>query len=277
MSETTEQNVKQCCAAFYGGNLARLLLGDTFHPGGTQLTDRLSQLTRLTSDSRVLDVAVGRGTSAFHLARSFGCEVVGVDLSEDSVKLASEEASKRGIAKQVCFHLADAERLPFDANTFDAILCECAFCTFPNKQTAAGEFSRVLKPEGRLGISDLTKAAGELPELDGLLSWIACIGDAKPVELYAETLRLAGLTIETVEDHSYALTEMVRQIQSKLLGAKIMAGLKKIDLPDLNLSDAKRFAQTALSALKDGRLGYVVIGAVKGDGSSPSAQGRAHL
>ena len=53
-------------------------------------------------------------------------------------------------------------------------------CTFPNKQTAAGEFSRVLKPGGRLGLSDLTRTAGLLPELDGLLSWIACIGDARP-------------------------------------------------------------------------------------------------
>src|SRR5216684_2412999 len=90
MSNTTEQNVKQCCAAFYGSDLARLLLGDSFHPGGTHLTDRLGQLTQLSRDSRVLDVAAGRGTSAFRLAQSFGCEVVGVDLSEDNVKLAAE-------------------------------------------------------------------------------------------------------------------------------------------------------------------------------------------
>jgi len=124
MSQTTDQNVKQCCAAFYGSDLARLLLGDSFHPGGTQLTDRLGQLTQLTRDSRILDVAAGRGTSAFHLAQSFGCEVVGVDLSEDNVKLASEEASTRGVANRVSFRLADAEKLPFEAHTFDAILCE---------------------------------------------------------------------------------------------------------------------------------------------------------
>ncbi len=218
MSQTTEQNVKQCCAAFYDSDMARLLLGDSFHPGGTRLTDRLGQLTQLTRDSRAL-------------------------------------ASTRGVANRVSFRLADAEKLPFDADTFDAILCECAFCTFPNKQTAAGEFFRVLKPGGRLGTSDLTKTAGPLPELDGLLSWIACIGDAQPVESYAETLKLAGLTIETIEDHSYALTEMVRQIQGKLLGAEIAVGLKKFEFPNVNFSDAKRFAQAAASAVKDGKLG----------------------
>jgi arsenite methyltransferase len=263
MSNAPEQGMKQCCAAFYGSDLARLLLGDCFHPGGIRLTDRLGQLTQLTRDSSVLDVAAGRGTSAFHLAQSFGCEVVGVDLSEDNVKLASEEASKRGIANRVSFRLADAERLPFDAHSFDAILCECAFCTFPNKQTAAGDFVRVLKPGGRLGLSDLTKTAGPLPELDGLLSWIACIGDAQPVESYVDILQLAKLTVAHIEDHSYALTDMVRQIQAKLLGAEIAAGLKNFDFPNVDFSDAKRFAQAALNAVKEGNLGYAVIGAVK--------------
>jgi arsenite methyltransferase len=263
MSNATEQSVKQCCAVFYGSGLARQLLGDSFHPGGTHLTDRLGQLTQLTRDSRVLDVAAGRGTSAFRLAQTFGCEVVGVDLSEDNVKLASEDASTRGVANRVSFRLADAEKLPFETHTFDAILCECAFCTFPAKQAAAGEFFRVLRPGGRVGLSDLTKTAGPLPELDGLLSWIACIGAAQPVESYAETLRRAGLTIESIESHGYALIEMVRRIQGKLLGAEIAVSLKKVDIPGVNIPDAKRFAQAALSAFKNAKLGYALIGGVK--------------
>src|SRR5713226_7878868 len=110
MSQTTEQDVKKCCAAFYGSGLARLLLGDSFHPGGTHLTDRLGQLTQLTRDSRVLDVAAGRGTSAFHLAQTFGCEVVDIDLSEENVKRANEGASIRGVANRASFRLGDAER-----------------------------------------------------------------------------------------------------------------------------------------------------------------------
>ena len=263
MSQGAGQDVKQCCSAFYGSTLAHLLLGDSFHPGGTRLTTRLGQLSRLTRDSKVLDVAAGRGTSAFHLAQSFGCRVVGVDLSGENVKLATAEAARRGVADRVSFRLGDAEKLAVAADSFDAVLCECAFCTFPDKQSAAGEFARVLKPGGRLGLSDLTRTAGPLPELDGLLAWIACIGDARPVQLYSETLRLAGFTIETVEDHRYALTEMVRQIQGKLLGAEIAAGLRKVDLPDVNFAEARRFAQAALSAIQAGRLGYAVLCAIK--------------
>lgn len=259
MNSMEEQSVKQCCAAFYGSDLARLLLGDSFHPGGTTLTQRLGVLLRLGRESMVLDVASGRGTSAFHLAESFGCQVVGVDLSEENIRLAAAEAERRGLAEQVRFQPGDAERLPFDEYTFDSIICECAFCTFPNKQVAAGEFLRVLKPGGHMGLSDLSKTEETIPELEGLLSWIACIGDALPVSQYTGILRAAGFHVENVKDHSHALIEMVRQIQGKLLGAEIMAGLKKVDLPGVDFATARQFACAALAATQQGKLGYTVV------------------
>lgn len=91
MTETANDaaaELKSCCAAVYGSDWARLLLGDSFHPGGMALTTRLGELVGLGPDDRVLDVAAGRGTSAIHLARRFGCAVVGVDLSAASVAAA---------------------------------------------------------------------------------------------------------------------------------------------------------------------------------------------
>jgi arsenite methyltransferase len=254
-----DASIKQCCAAFYGSDFARFLLGESFHPGGTRLTGRLGELLALTSESQVLDVASGRGASAFHLVERFGCKVTGIDLSEENVRLSTTEASQRGVGGQVSFQHGDAERLPYGDETFDAILCECAFCTFPSKPIAAREFYRVLKPGGQLGLSDLIRTEAAIPELEGLLSWIACIGDALPAERYVEILQQAGFQVQCAEDHSDALVEMVRQIQAKLLGAEIMAGLKKIDLPGVNFAIGKQFAQAALQAIRDGSLGYTVI------------------
>jgi ubiquinone/menaquinone biosynthesis C-methylase UbiE len=189
--------------------------------------------------------------------------VTGIDLSEENVSLASADASQRGVIGQVAFQLGDAERLPFENDSFDAILCECAFCTFPSKSVAASEFYRVLKPGGQLGLSDLTRSEAEIPGLEGLLSWIACIGDALPEERYVATLQRAGFHISRTEDHSHALVEMVRQIQAKLLGAEIMAGLKKIDLPGVDFATGRQFAQAALQATSSGVLGYIVIAATK--------------
>ncbi len=258
-----ETPVKQCCTAFYRSDFARLLLGDSFHPGGTSLTQRLGVLLHLGPLSLVLDVACGRGTSAFHLAEAFGCRVVGVDLSEENVGMATAEAERRNLSGEVRFQTGDAERLPFDENIFDSIICECAFCTFPSKQIAAKEFLRVLKPGGRLGFSDLTGPEEAIPELEGLLAWIACIGDALPLNGYAGILRTAGFHIENIEDHSRELTEMVLQIQGKLLGAEIMAALKKIDLPGIDFATGRRFARAALDATRQAKLGYAIISAKK--------------
>src|SRR5215471_7005040 len=222
--------MKQCCANLYESDFAKLLLGDSFHPGGLKLTERLGQLLQLGPESRVLDVASGRGTSAIFLAERFGCEVVGLDYGRENVEAATADASERGLAPRVRFEQADAESLPFPEASFDAVICECAFCTFPDKSRAAREFGRVLRPGGRVGISDLTRT-GELPdELKDLLAWIACIADAQPIEGYVDCFRVAGLMAGTIESHDQALLEMVRQVQAKLLGAEVMAGLKKIDL-----------------------------------------------
>ena len=258
-----EQIVKQCCAAFYGSDAARMLLGDSFHPGGIKLTERLGELLGLTSESHVLDVAAGRGTSAFHLAERFGCKVTGVDLSDENVRLAEAEAVRRGLAGQVCFEFGDAERVPFGDGAFDAIVCECAFCTFPSKPIAAQEFYRVLKTGGQLGLSDLTRSEAAIPGLEGLLSWIACIGDALPTGRYKAILQQAGLEVSLAEDHSDALVEMVRQIQARLLGAEIMAGLRKIDLTGVDFATGREFAQASLEATRTGALGYVVLAARK--------------
>ena len=84
--------LKSCCANLYESELARLLLGDSFHPGGLTLTGRLGELLQLKPGQRVLDVAAGKGTSAIFLAQRFGCEVVGVDYGAESVKEATARA-----------------------------------------------------------------------------------------------------------------------------------------------------------------------------------------
>ena len=255
--------IKQCCANVYGSDAAKYLLGDSFHPGGLQLTEELSSLLALGPNTTVLDVAAGKGTTAHFLAETFGCHVIGIDLSEQNVLDARIETSARGLSNLVEFHLADAEALPFEAEEFDAIICECAFCTFPSKQTAAAEFARVLKPGGRVGISDITRDSMSLPDLDGFLAWIACIGDAQPLESYTRWFLDAGMSISTAEYRSHYLQEMVQGIRSKILMAEIMVGLKKLELPGLDFTQAKTFSKAAQDAIAANHLGYGIIVAVK--------------
>jgi len=258
-----QENVKECCARLYESDFAKMLLGDCFHPGGVKLTERLGTLLGLTPQSRVLDIASGKGTSALFLAERFGCEIVGIDYSAQNVEQASAAAAAKGMHR-VSFQIGDAERLPVADSSFDAIICECAFCTFPDKPTAANEFSRVLRSGGGIGLSDLTRGSVLPKELDGLLAWIACIGDAQPVDSYVQYLYAANFRVERTESHDEALLEMVNQVRMKLLGAEIMVGLKKLNLPGIDFGEPKRMAQAALSAIHQGRLGYAIICASKG-------------
>lgn len=255
--------LKACCAAAYQSEWAWLLLGDSFHPGGLALTERLGTLLNLGPGQRVLDVASGQGTSALFLARRFGCAVVGVDYGADSVRQAAEAAERAGMAHLVQFEQGDAERLSAADETFDALICECAFCTFPDKRAAASEFRRVLRPGGRVGLSDLTRSAAVPDDLQGLLAWIACIADAQPLDQYTWYLEDAGLRVDLIEAHDAVLSSMVQEIRAKLLGAELLVKLKKINLPNADFDQARALARAAAEAVRAGTFGYAVMTAAK--------------
>jgi arsenite methyltransferase len=263
---TAPDSLKQCCAAAYDHDAVRILVGDALHPGGAQLTERLGRILNLGPDARVLDVASGRGDGALVLAARFGCEVVGLDYGRRNVVAATNEARARGLTDRVAFYCGDAERLPFADGTFDAVICECALCTFPDKPTAADEFARVLKPGGRVGISDLTRNGPLPPELEGVAAWIACVADARPVGDYQALLAGAGLAIGVTEFHDGALVDFVAAIRSRLFAAEIMVGLKKLELPGIDLATVKEIVRCALAAAKAGTLGYAIVTAAKGTG-----------
>jgi ubiquinone/menaquinone biosynthesis C-methylase UbiE len=247
----------------YASDWARFLVGNSFHPGGLALTEKLGYLLKLRPGQRLLDVASGNGTSAVFLAQRFGCEVVGVDFSQALVARATAAAKDAGLANRVQFKSCDAEDLPFPDDFFDALICECAFCTFPDKVKAASEFVRVLRSKGRLGLSDLTRS-GRLPEdLEGFMAWVACIGDARPLDRYLLYLEGAGLTIEAVEIHYNALSELVQDIRARLTGAQLLGKINRFELPESILNQAQRMAGLASIEVREGRLGYALVIGIK--------------
>ncbi len=253
--------VKRCCAIAYEGDWVRLLLGDSFHPGGPMLTRRLADAMALSPGERVIDVASGTGSTAVLLAREFGVTVEGFDLSERSIQAGQRRAEEEGIGEVVRFRVGDAERLPAADDSFDAAVCECSLCLFPDKKTAIGELARVLRPGGRVGITDVVAAPEKLPEeLRGFAARLACVADARPLVGYTALLRDAGLRVTNAETHDRALEDLIDRVDSRL-AAIDMLGLPIVTSFDFD--DARRLLRVASQAVRDGTIGYALLVAWK--------------
>lgn len=255
--------VKACCAAGYSSDLVSLLLGPSYHPGGLQLTRRLLAGLDVQPGHHVVDVACGIGTTSLLAAREYDASVDGIDLSEANVALATGAADAAGLSGRVRFHHGDAESLPLPDAGWDAAVCECALCTFPDKLTAVAQMARVLRPGGRIGISDITAEHDRLPPaLRSLTAWIACVADARTSLDYEALLTAQGLRVTLVEQHREALDRMLLQIAARIELLRMTQPDRMRDL-GLDFDKVRPVISATQDALEDGTLGYVLIVAEK--------------
>jgi ubiquinone/menaquinone biosynthesis C-methylase UbiE len=256
---TDATTLKACCADGYSSDVVALLLGPSYHPGGLRLTRRLLDTVELAPGDRLADVASGIGTTSLLAAAEYDARVDGVDLSAANVTLAGGAARAGGVADRVRFHHGDAEALPLPDAAYDVVVCECALCTFPDKATAAAEMARVLRPRGRIAITDITADRDRLPpELTGVAAWVACVADARPVDDYVSILAAAGLRVTTVEQHTAALEQMVRQVAARLELLR-MTSPGRLEELGLDLTRAGPVLAAAQAAIRDGVLDYVLL------------------
>jgi ubiquinone/menaquinone biosynthesis C-methylase UbiE len=156
----------------------------------------------LPSGAEVLEVAPGPGYLAIELAR-LGFRVTGLDISRTFVELATDAA--RQAAVDVEFRLGDAAELPFDADSFDLVVCRAAFKNFGRPVEALNEFHRVLRPGRTAVIHDMNKHAStaaineevrrmELGPLNSLMTKVPLLMLRRRAYSPAEFERLAAET-----------------------------------------------------------------------------------
>jgi ubiquinone/menaquinone biosynthesis C-methylase UbiE len=125
------------------------------------LADLLVQRADVMADSSVLDVACGTGVVTRAAARRAGPggTVTGVDLGEPMLAIARAQPAEENAAP-IAYRQSDADSLPFDADSYDVVLCQQGLQFFPDRGRALAEIRRVLKPGGRVAVATWTDIAG---------------------------------------------------------------------------------------------------------------------
>lgn len=150
------------------GEFYRIVMDDNLHAGywytpedNTSLSDAQNRLTDILIDrvrigpgQRLLDVGCGVGGPALRLAKASGCSVVGVTISQSQAAQATRLAADAGLSERAEFRCADAMALPFAADTFDAAWAIESILHMPDRPQVLKEIARVLRPGGRLVITE---------------------------------------------------------------------------------------------------------------------------
>ena len=153
-------------------------------------------LAALQSGQTVLDLGSGAGLDCFFAAKKVGeaGKVIGVDMTPEMLERARSSAKRMNI-QNVEFRQGYIEELPVESNTVDVIISNCVINLSPDKERVFAETFRVLKPGGKLAVSDIV-TDGELPEpiRKSLSAWAGCVAGAVDAREYIGMMETVGFT-----------------------------------------------------------------------------------
>ncbi len=163
-------------------------------------------LASLKPGETVLDLGSGGGIDVFLASRKVGSsgKVIGIDINEAMIKRSIEAATEYGYTNTE-FKLGEIESLPIDDNTIDVIVSNCVINLSLDKPRVFHEVYRVLKPGGRLMVSDMVTVGG-LPEevRKNVEAWASCISGAEEKDNYlAQIVEVGFKNVKILQDTAY--------------------------------------------------------------------------
>lgn len=126
------------------------------HPGGFNSTKKLINTLNITKDSKVIDIACGKGTTAILISQKYGCHVTAIDIDKKLIEEAKYLTKKKGLESKITYYVGDALKLPFNDNEFDAAVSQAMLVLVDDKIKAIQETNRVIKKGGIAGWLELT-------------------------------------------------------------------------------------------------------------------------
>lgn len=160
-------------------------------PGGFIITERAILYCALQKGARLLDIGCGSGATVNYLQEKYGFEAFGIDIDLQN--------------QQTNLIKATAKQIPFTDTSMDGVIMECSLSLMQDQNAVLHECLRVLKPNGRLIISDMY-ARGESAKFDG------CLGNLDSKEILISLVENNGFKVELFEDYTHHLQTMWGQM-----------------------------------------------------------------
>jgi SAM-dependent methyltransferase len=150
----------------------------------------------------VVDLGSGGGLDVFLAAKKVGPtgKAIGIDMTPEMLERARQNAERQRVSN-VEFYEATIDNLPLPDASIDCVISNCVINLAPDKNAVLREIARVLKPGGRVAVSDIALKKPLPPEIgDDLLAYVGCIAGAISIEEYVSGLKAAGFDVVEVID-----------------------------------------------------------------------------
>ncbi len=175
-------------------------------PGGLDLTRHAIGLCPFKYGAKIADVGCGAGATVKYLRNGYAFQAVGVDIAMERIKHSVKESPGLPLLQ------ADSSALPFASETLDAIISECSLSVMSYRQKAFAEFSRVMKPGGRLIITDVfVENAHEIGPAE-CRQLPFCLSGLMSRENLSDIVVRNGFQVDLCEDHSHLLKSFIGRL-----------------------------------------------------------------
>jgi sarcosine/dimethylglycine N-methyltransferase len=173
---------------------------DQDHYGGLAANDALAERAGIDKDTRVVDFCSGLGGPSRYFAHRYGADVTGIELTAARVKGAEELTRRVGLQNSVRVIEGNVMQVPLPDTSVDVVISQEALLHVPDKERALAEAYRILKPGGRIALTDWV-AHQQLSGVDKQLMWQGmAVADLYNLQTYADLIRRAGFIVDSVED-----------------------------------------------------------------------------
>jgi len=173
---------------------------DQDHYGGLAANDALAERAGIGKGTRVVDFCSGLGGPSRYFARRYGADVIGIELTPARVKGAQHLTRLVGLQNSVRVVEGNVMQVPLPDTSADVVISQEALLHVPDKARALAEAYRILKPGGRIALTDWI-AHRPLSDADRKLMWQGmAVADLYGLQTYADLIRRAGFSVNSVDD-----------------------------------------------------------------------------